>query len=198
MPDSRLAKQLAFLMEADALKGVLRQSPIADGSRRENSAEHSWHLALFAMTLAADHPEVNALRAIAMLLLHDLVEIDAGDNPIHGTVDAAKQAQAEARAADRLFGLLPNDLRDQYLALWQEFEASESRDAQFAKALDRLQPLLLNTTNGGGTWNENHVTQDQVHARYGPVIERGSPDWWAHAKALVAEHFGPTKNGTRP
>ncbi|ALN74577.1 MULTISPECIES: HD family hydrolase [unclassified Aureimonas] len=186
---SRLERQIAFLAQADALKSVERQSRIVGGSRRENSAEHSWHLALFALVLGADHPAIDTARVVAMLLVHDLVEIDAGDTPIHGTHDLAFVARAEEEAAERLFGLLPEDQRDGLLALWREFERAETPDARFAKALDRLQPLLLNTLTAGGTWTENGVTQDQVHARYGPVIEKGSPDWWAHARTLVARHF---------
>lgn len=190
MSNSRLQRQLAFLTEADALKTITRQSRIADGSRRENSAEHSWHLALFALVLGADHPEIDTARVVAMLLVHDLVEIDAGDTPIHGAHDATSVARAEAAAAERLFGLLPEDQGRGLIALWREFEAAETPDARFAKALDRLQPLLLNTLTGGGTWTEHGVGEAEVQARYGPVIERGSPDWWAHAKALVARHFG--------
>lgn len=185
----RLERQLGFLAEADALKTVTRQSRIADASRRENSAEHSWHLALFALVLGADHPEIDTARVVGMLLVHDLVEIDAGDTPIHGAHDPASVARAEDAAAERLFGLLPDDQRDRLIGLWREFEAGETADARFAKGLDRLQPLLLNTLTGGGTWTENGVSQADVHARYGPVIEKGSPDWWAHAKTLVARHF---------
>ncbi len=189
MSNSRLEQQLAFLIEADALKGVERQSRIVTGRRRENSAEHSWHLALFALVLGAERPDVDASRVVAMLLLHDLVEIDAGDAPIHGAYDAERLARSEAAAAERLFGLLPDDLRDRFRTLWHEFEAAETADARFARALDRLQPLLLNTLTGGGTWAENGVSEAQVHARYGPPIETGAPDLWAHARSLVADHF---------
>lgn len=194
MSNSRLERQLAFLIEADALKGVERQSSIASGSRRENSAEHSWHLALFALVLGTERPDIDLSRVVAMLLIHDLVEIDAGDTPIHGTVDAHRQAQAEEAAAERIFGLLPSDRHDGFIALWREFEAGETPDAQFAKALDRLQPLLLNTLTNGGTWTENGVCEEQVLARYGPTIRRASPEWWAYAASLVADHFGKAKD----
>lgn len=184
----RLTQQLAFLTEIDALKSVTRQSPIVDQSRRENSAEHSWHLAMFALILAG--ADVNVCRVIVMLLIHDIVEIDAGDAPIHGAHDSAALELAEKQAAERLFGLLPPDQAASLLSIWKEFEAAESADARFAKALDRLQPLLLNTLTGGGTWTENAVSEQQVYERYGPTISGGSPALWTHARALVERHFG--------
>lgn len=184
----RLNRQLAFLTEIDALKSVVRQSRIADGSRRENSAEHSWHLAMFALILAGDG--LDAGKIIAMLLIHDIVEIDAGDAPIHGVHDTAALEAAERQAADRLFGILPTDQATRLLSLWREFETAESPEARFAKSLDRLQPLLLNTLTGGGTWTENSVSEQQVYERYGPTIAGGSPLLWEHARMLVAQHFG--------
>ena len=189
MSNTPLEHQFAFLIEADALKSVQRQSLIADRSRRENSAEHSWHLALFALVLGEDRPSVNTGRVISMLLLHDLVEIDVGDTPIHSPTSRADVAEAEATAAKRIFGLLPEKEAQRFLSLWEEFERAETPDAQFAKALDRLQPLLLNTLTAGGTWAQNNVTEDQVYSRYGPVIERGAPDCWAYARTLVRQHF---------
>lgn len=183
----RLARQLAFLTEIDALKSVVRQSRIANGSRRENSAEHSWHLAMFALILADD--DLDAGKIVAMLLIHDIVEIDAGDAPLHGIHDAAALEAAERRAADRLFGILPTDQAERLLLLWREFEAAESPEARFARSLDRFQPLLLNTLTGGGTWTENDVSEQQVHDRYGPTIARGSQTLWERARALVARHF---------
>lgn len=146
---NRLTQQIAFLTEIDALKSVVRQSPIANRSRRENSAEHSWHLAMFAMILA--DKELDAGKVITMLLIHDIVEINAGDAPIHGSHDTAALEVAEREAAERLFGILPSDQAERLLALWHEFEAAKSPEARFAKGLDRLQPLLLNTVTGGGT-----------------------------------------------
>ena len=183
----RLTQQLAFLTEIDALKTVVRQSHIADRSRRENSAEHSWHLAMFALILAGDG--LNAAKIITMLLVHDIVEIDAGDAPIHGVHDTIALQLAERQAAERLFGLLPADQAERMLSLWREFEAAESPEAQFAKALDRLQPLLLNTLTGGGTWVENDVSEQQVFDRYGPTIAGGSSALWDHARMLVERHF---------
>lgn len=184
-----LAQHFRFLTEIDRLKGVLRQSPLIDLSRKENSAEHSWHLAMYALVLAPyARQAVDILRVVTMLLVHDIVEIDAGDIPIHGPVDAGQQAR-EAAAAQRLFGLLPPPLDSELRAIWEEFEHAESADAQFAKALDRLQPLMTNVSVGGGTWGDNAVTHAQVVQRYGPVIERGSPALWEAAKKLVTKHF---------
>jgi putative hydrolases of HD superfamily len=180
---ARLDQQFAFLNEADKLKSVLRATTLCDGSRRENSGEHSWHLALYAMVLADQAaPGVDINRVIKMLILHDLVEIDVGDVPIHSGNGAlhgsAETALAEAKAADRIFGLLPNDLRFDLRALWDEFEAATSPDAIFAKSLDRVQPVMHNLASGGGTWVEYNVTAEQLEARVGVKIERGAPGLW--------------------
>ena len=188
MSEARIAEQLGFLAEIDALKSVVRQSPLVDRSRRENSAEHSWHLAMFALVLSDDEA-VDTAHVIKLLLVHDIVEIDAGDAPIHGNHDSQAVEARENAAAERLFGLLPDDQAATFAGLWREFEAAETLEARFAKTLDRLQPLLLNTLTNGGTWTENRVTEREVHGRYGPTIERGSPALWRHAKALVRRHF---------
>lgn len=185
-----LADQFAFLIELDKLKSVLRQSPLIDRSRRENSAEHSWHLAMFALVLSGHAQDVDALHAVKLLLVHDIVEIDAGDHPLHAPGDAADAIDAaERQAARRIFGLLPAAQAEEMAALWREFEAAQTPEAIFAKALDRLQPLLINTLTDGGTWTENGVTQQQVEARYGPVIARGSEPLWNAARDLVRAHF---------
>lgn len=194
-PDDRLTAQFAFLNEADRLKSVLRATTLVDGSRPENSGEHSWHLALYALTLA-DQAEagVDINRVIRMLLLHDLVEIDVGDVPIHsanGTAHAAPETQAaEQRAADRIFGLLPPDLARDFRALWDEFEAAETPDARFAKSLDRVQPVMANLQSGGGTWVTYNVTFDQLQNRVGTKIERGAPRLWAWVRERVRPYFG--------
>ncbi len=186
----RIERQLAFLAELDKLKSVVRQSPLINRERRENSAEHSWHLALFALTLAEYADGVDALRVLKMLLVHDIVEIDAGDIPLHSTKRNQEHVtHAEGRAAKRIFGLLPPDQRDEVLSLWLEFEARETPNAQFAKALDRFQPLYLNTLTRGGTWTEHGLTELQVNERYGPLIERGSPALWKIAWALIQQHL---------
>lgn len=184
-----LERRFAFLAEIDGLKAVLRQNRTIGERRRENSAEHSWHLAMFALVLGDLAPGLDMGRVVAMLLVHDIVEVDAGDVPIHGTYDAAAQALVEAEAAERIFGLLPEAQKVRYLALWREFEAVETAEARFAKALDRLQPLLLNTLTDGGTWAENGLTEAQVLARYRPVIERGVPGLWPFVEALVRRHY---------
>ena len=179
----RLAAQFAFLNEADKLKQVLRATTLVDASRRENSGEHSWHLALYAMVLADQAgPDVRIDRVIRMLILHDLVEIDVGDVPIHSASGlahgSADTVAAEARAADRIFGLLPPDLGADLRALWEEFEAAATPDAIFAKALDRVQPVMHNIASGGGTWVTYNVTADQLESRVGVKIARGAPALW--------------------
>ena len=179
----RLDQQFAFLNEADKLKSVLRATTLCDGSRRENSGEHSWHLALYAMILADQAaPGVDINRVIKMLILHDLVEIDVGDVPIHsagGTAHGSiETARAEARAADRIFGLLPSDLRYDLRGLWDEFETATTPDAIFAKSLDRVQPVMHNLASGGGTWVEYNVTAEQLEARVGVKIAKGAPGLW--------------------
>lgn len=184
---TRLDEQIAFLLEADRLKGVLRRSKLADASRRENSAEHSWHLALFAAILV-EHAaeEVDLLRVVRMLLVHDLVEIDAGDTFAYDAEATETKIQRERRAADRLFALLPEDQAEEWRALWDEFEARETTDARFAAAVDRLQPVLLNHASGGASWVEHGISADQVIA-FNRHIEEGAPLLWDHAKRVIAD-----------
>ncbi|GIT92247.1 hydrolase [Jannaschia pagri] len=184
--------RMAFLIEAGKLAGVDRATRIVDGSRVENSAEHSWHLALFALTLGPHAPDgVSIDRVIRMLLLHDLVEIDAGDTPFFapGSEDTAAQDAAECRAADRLFGLLPVEQARAFRALWDEFEAAETPDARFAKSLDRFQPPNLNLANGGGSWAEFGVDEDRLRERLGPRISRGAPTLWDWLSPKIADFF---------
>lgn len=190
----RLSAQFAFLNEADRLKSVLRATTLCDGSRPENSGEHSWHLALYAMVLSDQAgPGVSIGRVIRMLLLHDLVEIDVGDVPIHsqnGTAHGSDAVQAaEARAAERIFGLLPEDQARDFRALWTEFEAAETPDAVFAKSLDRVQPVIANLQSGGGSWREYRVSYDQLEARVGNKIARGAPAVWEWVRARVRPWF---------
>jgi putative hydrolases of HD superfamily len=192
---TRLEQQFAFLNEADRLKSVLRATTLVDGSRRENSGEHSWHLALYAIVLADQAaPGVDINRVIRMLLIHDLVEIDVGDVPIHSANGAAhastETVAAEQRAADRIFGLLPNDLRDDLSALWNEFEAAETPDAVFAKSLDRVQPVMANLMSGGGTWVEYNVTAEQLESRVGVKIAKGAPRLWEWVRSQTVRYFG--------
>lgn len=190
MPSTPLEAQLVFLKEIDRLKTVVRQSPLLDASRKENSAEHSWHLAMYALVLNEyASVSVDTNRVVQMLLLHDIVEIDVGDYPIHGGSSSELQAEQEEKAAMRLFGLLPQPQADAFLALWREFEDAETDDARFAKALDRFQPLLVNIFTGGGTWTESGVSLEQVFSRYGPAIKKGAPRLWALCERWVTEHF---------
>lgn len=185
---TRLERQLAFVIEIDKLKAILRQTRLMDGTRRENDAEHCWHLAMMALVLS-EHaaPGVDLARVLKMLLIHDIVEIDAGDTFIYATGDAAaSQAEREARAGDRLFGLLPPDQGVELRSLWEEFEARASAEARFARALDRLQPLLQNHRNGGGTWREFGIRADQVLAKK-HIIAEGAPALWALARTLIAD-----------
>ena len=190
----RLDAQFAFLNEADRLKSVLRATTLCDGSRRENSGEHSWHLALYALVLAEQAaPGVDINRVIRMLLIHDLVEIDVGDVPIHpanGTAHASADTQAaESRAADRIFGLLPADTGAELRALWDEFESAETPDAIFAKSLDRVQPVMANLQSGGGTWIEYNVTAEQLHTRVGSKIAKGAPRLWDWVRDKTKAYF---------
>jgi putative hydrolase of HD superfamily len=190
----RIEKQLAFLREAEMLKSVTRATPIHDASRPENSAEHSWSLALYALTLADQaEPGVDITRVIKMLLLHDLVEIDVGDVPIHSQEGSAhgsaEIAAQEAAAAERIFGLLPEDQRAEFHALWTEFEAAETPSARFAKSLDRAQPVLLNHQSGGGSWIDYDVHWDQLQSRVGDKIALGAPGLWPVIRARISAWF---------
>ncbi len=180
MSTSRLDGQMAFLVEIDRLKSVTRATTLCDGSRRENSAEHSWHVALYALTLADQAPEgcdINLV--IQMLLLHDLVEIDAGDAPVFGDHDMAAIEAAEQAAADRIFGLLPDDIGAKFRGIWDEFEANTTPEAQFAKSLDRMVPPVQNLQSGGGSWVDYKVDWQMFSARVGHKIENGAPGLWA-------------------
>ena len=190
MSTSNLELQLAFLKEIDRLKSVVRLSPLIDRSRRENSAEHSWHLAMYALVLA-EHAagSVDVMRVVKMLLIHDIVEIDAGDVPFHVPATHAGQAERERLAAERIFGLLPAAQAAEFRTLWLEFEAAESDDARFAKALDRFQPMLHNAATDGGTWVECAVTLEQITARCRPPIEGGAPALWEAAAGMAEKHY---------
>lgn len=186
----RLAAQIAFLTEADKLKSVYRATNVLDGHRKEDTGSHSWHIALFALILS-EHAKnhINLERVIRMLLIHDLVEIDVGDSPIHGDHDIAAMEAAESAAADRIFGLLPEDQATELRALWEEFEAAESNDAVFAKSIDRVQPVIGNLETNGGTWPEYNVTREQLEDRVGWKVAKGAPAIWDHLKARIAKWF---------
>jgi putative hydrolase of HD superfamily len=183
----RLQDQLRFLKEIDRLKSIVRRTPLLDGSRRETDAEHSWELALMAIVLAEYADSTIAVdRVIRMVLVHDLVEIDAGDTFLYDDRAAIDKSEREELAAERIFALLPADQSAELKGLWKEFEAQETADARFAKALDRLQPLLHNYLTGGGTWKEGGVTAERVLERKS-VIAAGSTALWAYAETLLNE-----------
>lgn len=168
----RFEQQIQFVMEIDKLKQVYRQNLLMDGSRRENDVEHSWHIAVMAMILQEYSAEpVDLTKVLKMVLLHDLVEIDAGDTFCYDPEANLDKSQREEAAADRIYSLLPLDQRDEYRALWEEFEDGRTPEAKFAICLDRLQPLIHNYKTNGGTWRMHEVTSQQVKKRMEPVKE---------------------------
>jgi len=175
----RLRAQLNFIVEADKLKNTLRQTILTDGSRRENSAEHSWHIALCALVLSeyATDGTLDVLRVIQMLIVHDLVEIDAGDTYCYDEKERADQAEREEKAADRIFNILPQDQSETLRALWDEYEARATPESRFANALDRFQPLLNNYVTEGESWKQHGVKRSQVMERMKPVGD-GAPAIW--------------------
>lgn len=175
---NRLDQQLSFILEIDKLKTILRQTLLTDSSRRENSAEHSWHLAIMSFLLAeyATAP-VDILRVIKMLLVHDLIEIDAGDTFAYDVAGNVDRAEREQRCAERIFGMLPEEQGRELRALWEEFDAFKTPESKYANALDRLQPLLHNSRTEGGTWRIHSVALDQVYRRMDP-IRTVLPELW--------------------
>jgi len=185
----RLTRQVAFIAEADRLKTVLRNTRLTDGSRAENSAEHSWHLALMAVLLA-EHapPDTDISHAVRLLLVHDIVEIDAGDTDCYDADGYLTKAAREQGAAERLFGLLPQEQEREFRALWEEFEAGESAEARYANALDRLQPMLLVRHVTHREWSLRATTREQVLQRMAPV-EHGAPGLWPIVTDIIEEAF---------
>ncbi|AUJ35530.1 TPA: HD domain-containing protein [Vibrio vulnificus] len=189
----RLNKQLALLMELDKLKSVLRRTRVKSADKRlENSAEHSWHVALMALLMEehANEP-VDICRVVKMLLLHDVVEIDAGDTFVYDAVASEQQAEKELAAARRLFGMLPADQGEELFQLWLEFEAAQTADAKFGKALDRIIPMLLNYHNQGQSWQEHGVTRQQA-LTVNQKIDLGSHVLWDKAQEIIEQ---ATQNG---
>ena len=168
MEKERFARQLAFILEADKEKNILRQTHLSGGGRQENDAEHAWHMAMMIYLLQeyANEP-IDLAKTMMMALIHDIVEIDAGDTYAYDETAMASQAERERLAADRIFGLLPDDQRDELRALFEEFEAGETAEAKFARTMDNLQPLMLNNSNNGGDWREHQVTKTQIMKRHG-------------------------------
>lgn len=167
MNRERFEKQLAFILEADKEKNILRQTHLSGNGRRENDAEHAWHMAMMIYLLReyANEP-IDLAKTMMMALIHDIVEIDAGDTYAYDEQGLATQHEREQKAADRIFGLLPDDQRDELRALFEEFEALDTPEARFAKTMDNFQPLLLNNSNGGGDWREHNVCRAQIMKRH--------------------------------
>ena len=186
MDRQRLKRQIRFIREVDKLKRIERQTLLTDASRQENDAEHSWHLAVMALLLgeySADSA-IDLLHVVRMVLIHDLVEIDAGDTFCYDTAGYADKAERETAAADRLFNLLPPDQAAEFRALWDEFEAGDSPESRFANALDRLQPLMHNVLTAGRMWKRHGIVKSQVIQRNHRIAD-GAPDLWRFARELI-------------
>ncbi len=185
----RLKKQMEFIVEVDKVKNIIRQTYLADGNRKENDAEHSWHLALMAVLLKEySNEEVDLAKVVPMVLIHDLVEIDAGDTYAYDEAGAATKRERETKAADRIFCMLPQDQCSWFRELWEEFEAYETPEAKFAHVLDNCQPLLLNDASNGKSWAEHGVRKSQIYKRNENTSE-GSVEIWEYMKELIDKHI---------
>jgi putative hydrolase of HD superfamily len=186
MDPQRLEQQIAFIREADKLKTIRRQTLLTDASRQENDAEHSWHLALMVLVLSeyAGKRSIDLLHVLRMVLVHDLVEIDAGDTYCYDEAGYRDKAKRESTAAERIFNLLPPDQAAEVRTLWDEFEASRTQEAKFANALDRLQPLMHNVFTNGKMWKKHRIVKSQVIDRNCKIAD-GAPDLWAFARNLI-------------
>ena len=188
MDTERFEKQVAFILEADKEKNILRQTHLSGHGRRENDAEHAWHMAMMIYLLKEySNEEIDVAKAMMMALIHDVVEIDAGDTYAYDSKGLESQKEREERAADRIFGLLPQDQHDELRALFEEFEEAKTPEARFARAMDNFQPLLLNNSNGGADWKVHHVSKDQVVGRH-CTTGLGSEEIWQYTKAIIDEH----------
>lgn len=186
IPESFL-QQIRFIREIDQVKYIQRKTKLFNSDRRENDAEHSWHLAMMALVLAEhSNVPVDLLKVVKMVLIHDIVEIDAGDTFMYDTQKNHSNTDEERLAANRIFGLLPPQQAKELIAIWEEFEAGETAEAKFARSMDRLEPLLQNTSNNGGTWAEFGVSYEKVHYKKS-VIREGSEIIWEFAEALIDE-----------
>lgn len=187
MQPDNLTKQLNFIKEIDKIKYIQRKTKLFNSNRPENDAEHSWHLAMMTIVLAehADYP-IDILKVIKMVLIHDIVEIDAGDTFIYDTQKNHTNTDNELLAAKRIFGLLPRQQADELIAIWEEFEMGVTNEAKFAKSMDRLEPLLQNVSNNGGTWKEFDVDYSKVYEKK-KAIKNGSSSLWNYAKNLINE-----------
>ena len=183
----KLLKQISFIKEIDKLKYIQRKTKLFNSDRHENDAEHSWHLAMMAIVLAehSDKP-IDILKVVKMVLIHDIVEIDAGDTFIYDSTKNHLNTEEELLAAKRIFGLLPAEQAEEFIAIWEEFEEGSTDEAKFAKSMDRLEPLLQNTSNNGGTWAEFNVSYEKVYEKK-KAIKNGSMAIWNFAENLLNE-----------
>lgn len=196
----RLEQQMQFVLELDKIKKIGRQTYLSDGSRKENDAEHSWHLAVMCILLSEyANEQFDVLKTLKMVLIHDVVEIDAGDTYAYDEVGNASKREREEKAAERIFGLLPEDQREEYRALWEEFELGESMEAKFANTLDKIQPMLLNDASGGMAWKEHHVHIDQILKR-NEHTQEGSVELWKYCEKILEENIqkGTIQKGNAP
>jgi len=185
---NRLAKQMEFILELDKLKKIQRQTYLADASRKENDAEHSWHLAIMAMLLGEHANETcDVLKVIKMVLIHDVIEIDAGDTYAYDMKEIKTKKDREEKAADRLFHLLPSDQAGEMRKLWDEFEAMETMEAKFANTLDKVQPIMLNDASGGLSWKEHNIKKEQVLKR-NEHTALGSKDLWEFCSCIIEKN----------
>ena len=185
MDEERLQKQIDFILEADKLKKIFRKTYLANGSRYENDAEHSWHLALMTILLSEySNKSIDVLKVIKMVLIHDIVEIDAGDTYCYDDAANEDKAEREMAAAKRLFALLPSDQHKEFMDIWIEFEENKTDEANFANALDCFQPVNLNYASGGISWKENNIAYNQVLKRISKVKD-GSMQLWNYAKKII-------------
>lgn len=187
MNSEKLLQQINFIKEIDKVKYIKRKTKLFNSDRNENDAEHSWHLAMMTIVLA-EHSDVkiDVLKVMKMVLIHDIVEIDAGDVFIYDTLKNHSNTNEERIAANRIFGMLPKEQAQEYIAIWEEFEEGQTPEAKFAKTMDRLEPLLQNTSNNGGTWKEFDVKYDKVYEKK-KVIKDGSSVIWDYAENLINE-----------
>ncbi|MBQ8518877.1 MAG: HD domain-containing protein [Agathobacter sp.] len=183
----RFEKQLAFIKEIDKEKQIFRQTYISDGTRKENDAEHAWHMAIMTLLLSEySNEEIDVLKTIRMILIHDVVEIDAGDTYAYDEVAKTTQREREEKAADRLFGLLPEDQAEELRALWEEFETGETKEAKFARTMDNFQPMMLNDATDGKAWVEHQVAVSKILKR-NERTPRGSEELWNYGKENYIE-----------
>ena len=187
MQTNNLEKQVAFIKEIDKIKFIQRKSRLFNSERRENDAEHSWHLAVMAIVLA-EHSDktIDLLKVLKMVLIHDIVEIDAGDTFFYSSTESHDNIEEELTAAKRIFGILPKEQAEELIAIWEEFEAAETDEAKFAKSLDRFEPLLQDAVNDGGSWAEFDVPYQKVYD-LNKTIKNGSTKMWSYAKDLIDE-----------